>query len=101
MTATESTLIAHCGASKVDREFLKTIPIPEATRTHKPIPHIQIVEALVETLGFRHINVTNDEYAVTSDGNRMFGLLELDYEFSGVRFAIGLRNAHDKSMRLA
>ncbi len=31
----------------------------------------------------------------------MFGLMELDHEFSGVRFAIGLRNANDKSMRLA
>src|ERR1044071_4481232 len=31
----------------------------------------------------------------------MFGLLEMDYEFSGVRFAIGIRNANDKSMRLA
>lgn len=31
----------------------------------------------------------------------MFGLLELDYEFTGCRFAIGIRNANDKSMRLA
>ena len=31
---------------------------------------------------------------------RLFGLLELDAEYEGVRFAIGLRNANDKSMRL-
>ena len=52
MTATESTLLAHCGASKVDRAFLKTLPLPDATRTHKPIPHIEIVGALIETLTF-------------------------------------------------
>ena len=97
----ESTLIAGTGTQRVDREFLRALPVPVGTQTHKPISHIQIVEALVETLGFRHINVTADEYAVTPDGNRMFGLMELDYEFSGVRFAIGIRNAHDKSMRLA
>jgi hypothetical protein len=100
MTAT-ATLIAHRGTSKVDRDFLKTIPTPAATRTHQPVAHAQIVEALIETLGFRHITVVRDEYAVSPDGNRMFGILELDYEFTGTRFAIGIRNSNDKSMRLA
>src|ERR1044071_1123052 len=100
MTKT-ATLIAHCGASKVDRDFLKTIPTPEATRTHQPVAHVQIVEALIETLSFRDITVVRDEYAVSPDGNRMFGVLDLDYEFTGARFSIGVRNANDKSMRLA
>jgi len=97
----DSILIAHCGASKVDRDFLKTLPLPEATRTHQPIPHIEIVEALIETLSFRHIQVVRDEYAVTPDGMRCFGLLQLEYGIEGVQFAIGFRNANDKSMRLA
>lgn len=101
MVATQSTLIAHCGASKVNREFLKTLPLPEATRTHQPIPHLQIVEALIETLAFRHIGVVRDEYAVTPDGMRCFGLLQLEYGIEGIQFAIGFRNANDKSMRLA
>jgi len=94
-------LIAGSGTQRVDRDFLRSLPVPTGTDTHRPIPHIQIVEALVETLGFRHINVVNDEYAVSPDGAKMFGLLELDYEFTGCRFAIGIRNANDKSMRLA
>ncbi len=97
----ESVLIAGAGTSRVNREFLRTLPTPEGTDTFQPIPHIRIVEALIETLGFRHINVVADEYAVSTDGARMFGLLELDREFSDVRFAIGIRNANDKSMRLA
>jgi hypothetical protein len=97
----DSVLIAGRGTQQVDREFLRQLPAPVGTMTHQPIPHIQIVEALIETLGFRHINVMADEYAVSPDGARMFGLMELDYEFSGCRFAIGIRNANDKSMRLA
>jgi hypothetical protein len=100
MTAT-ATLIAHRGTSKVDRDFLKMIPTPEATRTHQPIAHAQIVETLIETLGFRHIAVVRDEYAVSPDGNRLFGVLDLDYDFTGARFSIGIRNSNDKSMRLA
>jgi len=41
-----------------------------------------------------------DEYAVTADANRMFGFLEINEEGSGVRFAIGVRNSHDKSFSL-
>jgi hypothetical protein len=100
MTAT-ATLVAHCGTSKVTRDFLKTIPLPEATRTHQPISHYDLVEALIESLDFRQITVVNDEYAVTPDGMKMFGLLELNHGFTGCRFAIGIRNSNDKSFRLA
>jgi hypothetical protein len=97
----DSTLVAGAGTRRVNRDFLRNLPVPVGTETHRPIPHIQIVEALIETLGFRHIQVAADEYAVSPDGARMFGLMELDHEFSGCRFAIGIRNANDKSMRLA
>ena len=97
----EATLIAHCGATKVSREELKMIPVPESTRTFKPIPHHEIVSALVEALSFRYIGVVRDEYAVSPDGMRMFGVLDLETAFDGCRFAIGIRNANDKSMRLA
>ena len=60
-----------------------------------------MVDALIETLGFRHIAIHRDEYAVSKDGMKMFGIMELETTFSGCRFAVGIRNAHDKSMRLA
>jgi hypothetical protein len=97
----EATLIAHCGTTKVSREELKTIPVPESTRTFKPIPHVEIVDALVEALRFRYIGVVRDEYAVSPDGMRMFGVLDLETAFDGARFAIGIRNSNDKSLRLA
>jgi hypothetical protein len=77
------------------------VPTPSATETHRPIPHHEIVQALFETLGFRHIGVVHDEYAVSPDGMKAFGVLDLETEMEGCRFSIGLRNSHDKSMRLA
>jgi hypothetical protein len=32
---------------------------------------------------------------------KMFGVLDLETEMHGARFSIGLRNSHDKTMRLA
>ena len=65
------------------------------------LPHAEVVEALIETLGFRHIGVVKDEYAVSKDGMKLFGVLDLDTGMHGCRFSIGIRNSHDKSMRLA
>lgn len=77
------------------------MPTPEGTESHHPLPHHEIVEALIETLAFRHIAVVRDEYAVSHDGMKMFGVLDLETSFEGCRFSIGIRNANDKSMRLA
>jgi len=89
------------GTGKITRAELKAIPAPEGTTTHQPLPHHQIVESLVESLRFRQINIVRDEYAVSSDGMKMFGVLDLEYGITGVNFSIGIRNANDKSMRLA
>jgi hypothetical protein len=97
----QSVLLAHCGTRKLGREELNAIPAPEGTLTHRPIPHREIVAALVETLGFRQIGIVRDEYAVSGDGMKMFGVLDLETSFEGCRFSIGIRNANDKSMRLA
>src|SRR6516165_10913212 len=66
-----------------------------------PIPHIAVVEKLIEALSFRQIGVMREEYAVSSDGMKMFGVMDLSSGFEGCRFAIGLRNSHDKSFRLS
>ena len=95
----ESTLIAS--TEKLTRQQLAAVPTPLGTATHRPIPHDEVVGALVETLGFRHIGVVKDEFAVSRDGMKMFGVLDLDTGMHGCRFSIGIRNAHDKSMRLA
>lgn len=76
------------------------LPTPPETDTFKPVPHAALIEELETALEFRHTRIVRDEYAVSPDGMKLFGLLELDAEFEGVRFAIGLRNSNDKSMRL-
>ena len=97
--APSMTLLSYGG--KLTRAELARVATPAATETHKPIPHIDVVEKLIETLGFRQIGVAGEEYAVSKDGMRMFGVMDLTAGFNGCRFAIGLRNSHDKSFRLS
>lgn len=93
-------LISHCGTELIGRQNLRGLATPAATATHKPIAHAELVEALVETLSFRHLKIREDQYAVTPDGMRLFGILVLDIEEHGVRLSIGIRNSHDKSVAL-
>lgn len=93
-------LISHSGTELVGRQDLVLLPTPAATATHRPIPHAALVQAVIETLGFRKLAVVQDQYAVSPDGMRMFGVLALDIEENGVRVSIGLRNSHDKSFAI-
>lgn len=101
MSNAQSTLVAHCGAQKINREQLLEIPLPEATRSHQPLAHHAVVETLEEALGYRHLSIVREEYAVSADGMKMFGVMDLNSQFTEGRFSIGLRNSNDKSMRLA
>ena len=87
--------------NKLTREELARVVTPADTATHRPIPHIAVVEKLIEALSFRQISVVREEYAVSSDGMKMFGVMDLSSCFEGVRFAIGLRNSHDESFPLS
>ena len=94
-----SKLISYSG--KITRAELAQIPTPPATATHIPIPHLEVVESLVETLSLRRIGVVSEEFAVSSDSMELFGVLDLETNFDGCRFAIGIRNANNKRFRLS
>ena len=81
-----STLISYSG--KISKAELAQIPAPPATPTHIPIPHIEVVEVLTEALNLRHIGIVAEEFAVSSDGMEMFGVLDLETTFEGCRFAL-------------
>ena len=51
--------------AKLTREELARVATPVGTATHKPIPHIAVVEKLIEALGFRQIGIVQEEYAVS------------------------------------
>lgn len=93
-------LIVHAGAQLIGRQDLLTLPTPEATATHHPIPHARLVETILESLAYRQLQVVRDEYAVTEDGMRLFGFLEVNIEHGSVRLALCFRNSHDKSFSL-
>jgi hypothetical protein len=95
-----SGLMLHAGAEKIGRQDLLALPTPESTATHTVVPHSKIVESAIEALSYRRIEVVKDEYGISSDGAKMFGVLTLDVERDGINLVLALRNSHDKTFSL-
>ena len=85
----------------ITRHELALVPTPIGTPTHRPVPHIEVINALIQTLGFRHIAVHREEYAVDKIGMKFYGVLDLATTFEGCRFSLAIPNSHDKSLRLS
>jgi len=62
-----------------------TGPSEDAGR-HSYVPHIIVVEKLIEAFSFRQIGVVREEYAVSPDRMKMFGVMDLSSGFDGCRF---------------
>lgn len=95
-------LIAHCGTTKVDREFLKGCMTPAAEGIWKPIPHFDAASCVVEQAMKRGYTVTKEEYATSKDQMKLFGVVRFasqEYNlFHETTRMIGFRHSHDKSM---
>ena len=97
-----SGLILHCGGKRVDFETVKASVTPEPQDTHYPIPHARILELAVQGLSQQGLGVINSEHALSKDGMRYFGLLQLanhtfHHKTSDFGLVAALRNTHDKS----
>lgn len=90
------TLMLHTGAEPVDYDTLRMLPVPEATATHCPIAHAAVADMVKFALQFHGHEIVQEDYGVTPDGARFFGVLSLKSEYGDYCDQVGLRNSHDK-----
>ncbi len=91
------SLMLHAGAEVIDFDRLRQLPTPEATRTHVPIAHSAVVEMVKYSLGFYGHEITAEDFGVSPDRMRFFGVLSLRSPYDGYTDTVGLRNSHDKT----
>lgn len=94
-------LMIHCGGYRVERGEVKRVETPERTKTWVPIPHDRLLELVERTLEFGGFKVVQEAHALSRDGDRYFGLMQVEPKRgkkdgdSGT--VAGVRNSHDKS----
>src|SRR3989441_2231551 len=94
-------LLSHVDTDLVTREQLALVETPTATRSFKPIPHIELINTLDEVLGLNQIVIRKEEYALRRDGSTLFGVLQLTYaDTEDGTAALGLRTSNNKTMSI-
>jgi hypothetical protein len=92
------TLMLHAGANPVDYAGLRELETPVATDTHVPVPHFRLVDLIFHSLGYYGHEIVQQDFGVTPDGMKFFGVLTLRSPHTGWSDVVGLRNSHDKSL---
>jgi len=94
-------LMLHAGADPIDYDGLKALPVPRATETHHPIPFHYLVDMVRHMLQFYHHEVVQEDFGVTKDSARFFGLMTLKSHYGEYTDFLALRSSTDKSMSAA
>ena len=98
---TNNRMLLHCGGQVIERNALFGIQTPHSTDTWFPLPHRHLVEEVETQLTDAGFSLLGQTHAVSHDGHRYFGLLEVS-QFghapeNGHGWVVGLRNSHDKT----
>ena len=89
----------------ISRNSLHQLPMPAAQgRFHRPLPFGDFADQVISSLSMAGLSIDAEEYAVSKDQQRLFGLVEVS-PVSGEYIArddwnlqIGLRGSHDQSI---
>jgi Domain of unknown function (DUF932) len=96
-------LVLHCGARHVARAEIERAATPAGSPTWQPVPHRRLLEQVEATLIASGLRVVSQAHALWPDGQRYFGLLEVQNGAVQEDYAlvVGLRNSHDKTFPAA
>jgi hypothetical protein len=99
----QSKLFLHCGAAPATREQVAGVATPDRTDTWVPIGHAKLLAGVQESLSRSGLHVVTESHALTHDGNRYFGLLQVANGDNSGDFGlvVGVRNSHDKTFPAA
>jgi hypothetical protein len=100
--------LCHSHSRLVSVEELADIPagVPMGAR-HRPVPHIDVVQTVRDGFTARGYTVAREQFAVSPDGARLFGTLDLLPSRAAPLIvgleggmAVGLRHANDQAFAL-
>lgn len=89
-------LMLHCGAHTATLDQVFSAPLPERTETHTPVAHQFVVETAIQILSDYGFTVNEQAHALSHEGMRYFGLLNVGSQRDDFSQVVGLRNSNDK-----
>jgi len=82
----------------VSRDEVARTDTPCSTDTWRPVPHIDVIEAVTEVVKAHDWSIEGEKFGLAREGQKMFGVMEISRSSSPEwHRCIGIRNSHDKS----
>ena len=94
------TLLLHKGAEPATINDLAAIPLPQETRTYKPVGHDDLANMLSSMASnlLPEFELVNTQFGLARDGAKMFGVHTFKNGDSAPGLSIGFRNSYDRSL---
>ena len=90
--------LTMCEGKYVDRAEIALVPTPTATESWKPVPHMEVIEAVTDVVKAHHWQILEENFGLAREGQKLFGVMRINKSSSSEwSRCIGLRNSHDKS----
>ena len=90
--------LCMCEGKFVDRNEVALVETPTGTDSWKPVPHIEVIEAVTEVVKAHDWTITEERFGLAREGQKLFGVMTLNKTSSPEWYrCIGIRNSHDKS----
>ena len=87
-----------CDGKFVSRDEVALVPTPGGTESWKPVPHMEVIEAVTEVVKAHNWQILDENFGLAREGQKMFGVMRINKTNStDWSRCIGLRNSHDKS----
>ncbi|MEQ1841152.1 MAG: DUF932 domain-containing protein [Verrucomicrobiales bacterium] len=93
-------MLLHCGGETVSRDQVYGVATPAGTDTWYPLSHSGVITEVESQLLAAGFEIINEGHALSHEGARYFGILELttpERSKRGYGWVVGIRNSHDKS----
>jgi len=88
-----------CEGKYVGRDEIANVPTPVGTASWKPVPHMDVIDAVTEVVKAHNWQIVDEQYGLAREGQRMFGVIRINRTSSPEwSRCIGIRNSHDQSL---
>ena len=88
-----------CEGKFVSRNEIANVPTPVGTTSWKPVPHMDVIDAVIEVVKTHNWQIVDEQYGLAREGQRMFGVMRINKSSSREwNRCIGIRNSHDQSL---
>ena len=92
-------LMIDSNARYVGRNEIAMVPTPAATASWKPVPHLDVIDAVTNVVKGQNWTILEEQYGLARDGQKMFGVIRIN-KSSSLEWSrcIGIRNSHDRTL---